>query len=51
MSLKNEQPNHLILNTHTSPVHQMEMLMLLNMETVKVAWGPQKVESLYCNWQ
>ena len=48
MSLKNEQPNHLILSTPTSPVHQMEM-MLLNKEIVKVAWAPQKVESLYCN--
>jgi hypothetical protein len=47
MSLKNEYPDRLILNTPTSPVHQMEMLMLLNMETVNVAWGPHKVGSLY----
>jgi len=29
----------------------MEMLMLLNMETVNVAWGPHKVGVLYCKWQ
>jgi hypothetical protein len=49
MSLENEQHNRLILNTPTSPVHQMEMLMLLNMATVKIAWGLHKVGAVYWN--